>query len=235
MHFKWIERFNLFLLDFDGLLVDTERLHFAAYQAMCKRHGFALKWSFNDYCQIAHKEVRIAEAIYATFPELFSQQPDWNILYAEKKEAYLDLLKEGRIKLMPGVDQFLQALSQRKIKRCVVTNSLEEHVKLIRSALPILDTIPVWITREQYDRPKPAPDGYLKAIELLADVGDRIIGFEDTYRGIQSLMGTAATPILICPSDHPQLSESGLKKVSHFVTFEQAAHAQSRSFQERGS
>ncbi len=32
----------------------------------------------------------------------------------------------------------------------------------------------------------PAPDAYLKALELLADPGDRIIGFEDSLRGVQS-------------------------------------------------
>lgn len=223
MHFKWIEQFDLFLLDFDGLLVDTERLHFAAYVAMCQKHGFNLEWDFDRYCLIAHRDVGISEAIYKEFPELYVKEPDWNVLYAEKKQAYLDLLKQGKLTLLPGVENFLKALSIRKIKRCVVTNSLEEHVKFIRNALPILDTIPVWITREQYARAKPAPDGYMKAIELLADASDRIVGFEDTYRGIQALRSTSAKPVLICHDTHPQLTEVSLKGIKRFSSLEEIA------------
>ncbi len=220
MHFRWIDQFDLFLLDFDGLLVDTERLHFAAYQALCQKHGCRLTWDFDHYCGIAHKDGNISAALYTEFPQLLAKEPDWNRLYAEKKQLYLDLLQQGKIALMPGVEDFLKALSIRKIKRCVVTNSWATQVKLIRLAQPILDTIPVWITREQYENSKPAPDGYLKAIELLADHADRIVGFEDTFRGIQALKETVAKPILICSDRHPQLKESGLQGISRFSSFE---------------
>lgn len=216
MHFRWIEQFDLFLLDFDGLLVDTERLHYAAYQTLCKNRGFALPWNFERYCGIAHHDGKIAPALYAELPELYAKEPNWNVLYAEKKQAYMELLRAGKITLLPGVEELLKALSIRKTKRCVVTNSWEEHVKLIRGALPILNTIPVWITREQYERSKPAPDGYFKAIELLADSSDRIVGFEDTLRGIQALKETRARPILICSNEHPQLKESALSGISRF-------------------
>jgi HAD superfamily hydrolase (TIGR01509 family) len=220
MHFKWIDKFDLFLLDFDGLLVDTERLHYAAYQRMCKNRGFLLPWDFNRYCEIAHYDGGIAPVLYAEIPKLHTLQPDWSVLYAEKKQAYMDILKEGKISLLPGVEEFLKVLSIRKIKRCVVTNSWEEQIKWIRAALPILNTIPVWITREQYEKAKPAPDGYLKAIDLLADHSDRIVGFEDTFRGIQALKETRAEPILICSDKHPQLKEAGLKGISRFTSFE---------------
>ncbi len=220
MHFRWIEQFDLFLLDFDGLLVDTEQLHFAAYQTMCKNHGCILPWDFNHYCEIAHYDTGISNAIYSTLPELYAKEPHWNVLYAEKKQAYMDLLKKGKVALLPGVENFLKALSIRKIKRCVVTNSAEEQVKLIRSFHTILNTIPVWITREQYERAKPAPDGYLKAIELLADSSDRIVGFEDSLRGIQALKATDARPVLICPDQHPQLKETALNGISRFSSLD---------------
>jgi beta-phosphoglucomutase-like phosphatase (HAD superfamily) len=83
-----------------------------------------------------------------------------------------------------------------------------------------LESIPVWITREQYTHPKPAPDAYLKAVELLADPGDRIIGFEDTMKGVKALQAAGVQPVLICDKEHPQLEqENVLQGVSHFETF----------------
>ena len=42
------------LLDFDGLLVDTEATHHAAYEAACAARGAPLHWSFADYTRRAH-------------------------------------------------------------------------------------------------------------------------------------------------------------------------------------
>ncbi len=51
---KWIHDFQLFLFDFDGLLVDTEGLHYAAYVNIMAARGYRLDWSFAEYSQMAH-------------------------------------------------------------------------------------------------------------------------------------------------------------------------------------
>lgn len=216
---KWLQQFDLVLLDFDGLLVDTEALHFEAYRQMCAEQGFALGWNFTKYCSIAHGSSEgLRNEIYADFPALFEKEPRWEILYARKRQLYLDLLEGKKLALLPGVEKFLKELSTRGIKRCVATNSRRDQIERIKLALPILNTIPVWITREQYEEPKPAPDAYLKALEILADRGDRVVGFEDTLRGVQALQGASVLPVLICPGDHPQLKDGSLKGVNRFTT-----------------
>lgn len=211
---KWIHDFQLFLFDFDGLLVNTEHLHYQAYVNMLSRRGYPLKLTFANFFQLAHfSSSAWREAIYAEIPDL---EPNWDILYKEKKEAYLELLTSGKVELMPGAQQLLKALDQAKIRRCVVTNSILDHIKLIRSHVPILETLPKWITREDYENPKPSPECYLKAIELYGKMGDRIIGFEDSIRGLQALQKTAAFPVLVCPSHHPLLEIAMEGKVAHF-------------------
>lgn len=218
----WIDKFDVFLFDFDGLLVNTEELHFAAYKQMCKKRGCDLKWSFDQFCQIAHRDdTGLEKMIYAEFPTLYKEEPNWDILYAEKKQAYLEILQKSAPALLPGVESLLKLLAMRGKKRCIVTNASRLQLDLIEAKLPILRTIPVWVTRELYQRPKPAPDSYLHAINLLADQGDRIIGFEDSLKGIEALMQTKAEPILICHKTHPQLQDPLSKKVVHFPSLEQ--------------
>ena len=86
---------------------------------------------------------------------------------------------------MPGVEKLLRALEAAKIRRCVVTHSALAQTALIRSKIPVLQTLPQWITREDYEKPKPNPECYLKAIQLYGKMGDRIVGFEDSVRGSQ--------------------------------------------------
>ncbi|MCI0382248.1 MAG: HAD family phosphatase [Chlamydiae bacterium] len=218
---KWLDKFDLFLFDFDGLLVNTEELHHSAYVEMCRRRGFELTWNFDKFCSIAHRDAdSLQQAIYEEFPKLLAEEPRWEVLYSEKKQAYEMFLKKGKIELLPGVEGVLRSLATSRKKRCIVTNSFRSQIELIKQALPILQTIPVWITRENYKNPKPAPDAYLKAIDLLADPGDQIIGFEDSLRGIQALVQTQAKAVLVCSPKHPQLKEAICKQVFHYASFE---------------
>ncbi|MDN3505867.1 MAG: HAD family phosphatase [Simkaniaceae bacterium] len=195
---KWIQNYDLILLDMDGLLVDTERLHFAAYQALAKRYGYELSWDMDQYLKVAHSSAEgLKEAIH---PHISATQKEWSQLYEEKKAIYLDLLHKGTVALMPGVKEFLSELFRSGKKSCVVTNSPKEQVDVIRKALPILEGIPNWVTREVYERPKPAPDGYLKALDLLAVDGDRVVGFEDSLKGIEALEGAGVEAVLVSPT-----------------------------------
>ncbi len=221
MSLKWIHNYQLFLFDFDGLLVNTEELHFAAYVQMCKQRGFELKWTLHRFFGAAHfNATGLRDAIYAEFPELHAQEPKWEVLYAEKKQAYMQLLKSGKLALMPGVAPLLKALEQANIKRCVVTNSTAEQIERIKELLPELGSIAHWITREFYTHAKPDPECYQKAVMQLAVPQDRVIGFEDSLRGFQALTGAGVKGVLIAPLAHPQ-SKILPKGIIHFESFEE--------------
>jgi HAD superfamily hydrolase (TIGR01509 family) len=204
----WIFHYHLFLFDFDGLLVNTEKIHYNAYKKMCQRRGYQLTWTFAKYCSIAHTSATgLRENIYDDFPQLQQQEPIWEILYGEKKQCYMELLTEQPVELMAGAAELLALLEEAQVKRCVVTHSPLEQIQRIRKHQPLLDSITEWFTREDYTHPKPHPDGYLKAIEKLASKSDRIIGFEDSLRGIESLLQTPAQPVAICPPNTSYLKE----------------------------
>lgn len=215
---KWIFDYQLFLFDFDGLLVNSEELHFAAYRHMCEQRGFRLNWDFATFSRAAHYDsTGLEKQMYADLPALKIQQPDWGVLYQEKKQAYLQLLAQGNTKLMPGVQELLEALQQANIKRCVVTHSPMEQILMLRQQLPMLNSIPKWITREQYHHPKPHPECYLTAIEQFAGPDDNIIGFEDTPRGLQALLGTRANAMLISTAfEEPQIQTMQMKMEKSF-------------------
>ncbi len=216
---KWLSDFDLFLFDFDGLLVNTEHLHLQAYTNMLAKRGYSLDWSFARFCELAHlNATAVKEAIYAQFPDL---EPNWEILYAEKKEEYFNLIGSGRVELMQGAARLLKALDEAKKRRCVVTNALLNQTELIRSQIPLLKTIPHWITREDYEKPKPDPECYLRAIQLHGKKGDRIIGFEDSLRGLEALRKTPALPVLICPSHHPLLELATEGTLVHYESLDQ--------------
>lgn len=195
---EWLNQFHLFLFDFDGVLVNTEKFHYTAYKKMCLARGYDLDWDFTTYCSYAMYDAHaLKEAIYKKFPKLHKEEPDWAVLYKEKKHFYSELIASEKNFLMPGVDKLLFALAEKKIKRCVVTHSSKEHVKPICEKHEALKTIPFWITREDYEHPKPHPECYEKAISKYAEKGDKVIGFEDSPRGFQALHNTSAFSVFV--------------------------------------
>lgn len=216
----WIHSFDLFLFDFDGLLVNTEWLHYEAYKKMCADRGFVLDWDFPRYIEAAHYRAEgLQEQIYEKFPELKASEPDWSVLYEEKRKALVHLYRSEPIPLMEGVEKLLLALKKADIPRSVVTHSDRDLVKIIREKNPVLDTIPYWTVREDYSEPKPSPECYLSAIEKLAKPGDKAIGFEDTPRGLTALLGSRATAIMVTKMHYPEMEEFRKRGVPIYSSF----------------
>lgn len=204
--------------------MNTEELHYLAYKKMCAARGFSLKWDMQTYIQHAlHSTTGLRDGIYKEFPDLERYEPCWDILYQEKKQAYAQLLTNQGVALMPGVERLLQELEKANLKRCVVTHSTAEQTELICAKHPILHSIPHWITREDYSEPKPSPECYQMAIAQFAQKGDRVIGFEDSPRGLKALLGTHAEAVLITElfseKEVNKLAQEVGKAFSHFATF----------------
>ena len=192
--------------DFDGLLVDTEPLHYQAYRQMVENNHLPFPWDFSTYVSISHTGAQgLNQMIAEKFPDLLNKK-GWDALYAEKKSLYEQLLEREGVNWMVGAPSLLSLLKSLGISHCVVTNSTRKQVDLCKTHLPLLKQIPLWVTREDYENPKPAKDGYIKAIELIRPQGIKL-GFEDTLRGIAALKGAHIDPILICSKEHPQMRQ----------------------------
>lgn len=215
---SWILEYSPIFFDFDGLLVNTEHLHYQAYQRMMEGNGAGFPWDFPTFASVAHKNSHgLRELITSHTPSLV-QTKSWDTLYDEKKGEYAKLLEMGDLDLMPGAQAILETVQMAEIPHAVVTNSTHAQTEKIRQKIPVLNKIPHWITREDYENSKPAPDAYLKAIEVLGK-SEKMLGFEDALRGIRALEGASITPVLICPPDHPQMAEISKNSMHYYPSF----------------
>lgn len=224
--FDWVDHYQFFMFDFDGLLVDTEYIQYQAYRNALRNYGFDLPWSFETYCSYAHYEASaVKDALYKLFPKMAEEIASWDILYQAKREEYSLLIQEGKIDLMPGVKHLLEEIQRKDIPHCVVTHSPKDQVFTIRDFFPVLQKIPIWVTRENYSLPKPNPQPYLYAIETYAPNIKHIIGFEDSPRGVYALSGTKATTVMISSYHTPPIQEQEEgKKIFHFPNFNDLMH-----------
>jgi len=194
-----------FLFDLDGVLVRSEELHHEAYRAALATHGFDLPWTFERYCLAAHYgPERLQRELGQALPGLFDGV-SWPELYAEKSQIYLQLLATGNVPLQPGADSLLRELAAKNMAHAVVTNSTRDQVALLRRRHGVLDSVPIWVTREDYAEAKPAPDAYLEALLRLGVGAADAIGFEDTPRGLQALAAAGVAAVLVTPIHYADL------------------------------
>lgn len=199
----------LFLLDLDGLLVRTEELHCAAYREMCARRGERLDWSFERYCLAAHYgPEHLRQELAVALPGLFADGTSWDLLHREKRDLYAALLARTEVELQPGVAELLHKVRERGASAVVVTNSPRAACATLAARLPPLAAVDGWVCREDYERPKPAPDAYRTALARWGVAAAAAVGLEDTPRGVEALVAAGVSARLVSAVAYPADSQA---------------------------
>ncbi len=169
------------IFDLDGLLIDTERFSKAAFHQAEKDHGLQghenLFLSLVGTNETEHTQRLAIELKDYTDPVAFRKT--W-------VEAYIQMINEAPVPLLPGVNETLEWLKQQKIKTAVATSSTSPAAekKLTESGIhSYFDTV---TCGDHVSRSKPYPDIYLKAGETINADMSRSIGLEDSANGVKS-------------------------------------------------
>ena len=168
-----------FLLDLDGTLVDSEIIQWKSYRDALK--DFNINYTFDKFTEICHNG-DIKEYLRDNYD--FSEE-----MYLEmKKNKKIHMLKyEKELKLIDGVSSFINYLYNNNINHSVVTNSSKDTVEVYKSAIPELNKLKNWITRENYQEAKPSGECYFKAKNDFYNGEKYIIGFENSISGLKSI------------------------------------------------
>lgn len=177
------------LLDLDGTLVDTDRIHFEAYRNALNIHGFTLTWAlFEEYIN--------SKSIDSLFQQLGVHSELWSTIKADKRANFMNVEK---IDFMPGAEQLLECCLSHDVNFAIVTNTSGAICDFIKSKCPLLAQCKAWISREDYSAAKPAGDCYQLAVERFRQTDQVIIGIENTANGCESLK--SVTRIIYCICD----------------------------------
>ena len=168
------------MFDCDGLLLDTESCWSRAEEELFARYGRA----FGD----EEKRALIGTSLYdgSRVLERLLDQPG----RAEPLGLELLELVEQRLLTeaapMLGAEELVLALRGR-LPIAVASNTPNRLVRGALAAAGMLDHFEVVVTGDQVAEPKPSPDVYLRACELLGALPTRAIGLEDSPTGVAAV------------------------------------------------
>ena len=169
-----------FLLDFDGTLIDSERLHYDSYKN-------ALKNTLNYNLDLNNYENIINNLGIDHFLKYDLSLNNHVIKDIKKLKRDFFFKNEDSVNLMKNATKIIEYINRHDINHVVVTNSNKDTVNFLKQKNATLNLLKNWITREDYDKPKPNSECYELAISKYGKGELYNIGFENTFIGYKAL------------------------------------------------
>ena len=167
------------LWDMDGTLVDTEPHWMAAEGPLVESFGGT--WSHEKALQLVGLALEDSARVLQSAGVRMSAPAIVELL----TDRVLASLAESGVPFRPGARELLRALREAGVKTALVTMSYRRMADRIIDLIDF-DAFDVVVTGDDANRPKPFPDPYLKAAELLGvDIRDTV-AIEDSPNGIRS-------------------------------------------------
>lgn len=184
------------IFDFDGIIVDSERLHWAAFNRMMEPLGKPVSWTeyvgtyigFDDRGCFRHALPGITEE------ELYR-------LITRKAAVFQELLESGGAAALPGSVALIKHLSG-KLPIAICSGALRADILPILGKLGIEKAFDTIVTADDTHISKPDPAPYRLAAKKLGVTSG--LAIEDTPAGISSAKGAGLKILAVTNSYAPE-------------------------------
>lgn len=174
---------NLAIFDLDGTLFNTAPANYAAYAYALSQHGFSI--DEQDFAK------RCNGRYYRDFlPEIIgSDAALMEEIHRRKVDVYPEYFH--KIEKNKALFHLLQTLREKYYTALVTTASRESTQKILQLFTRDND-FDLVLTQDDVPKKKPAPDGFLMAMEHFSLPPERTIIFEDAPEGIAAAHAAGA-------------------------------------------
>jgi HAD superfamily hydrolase (TIGR01509 family) len=187
-----LDRCEGVILDFDGLIADSEPFHYRAYNEVFERYGHSIDpeeyWvEFTSKGKGIQGEIERYNLKLDVKPEEMRQQ---------KFEIYSRFCQNGDIKLFPEAKQFIQKLNGR-FKVAIASGSWAHDIRAILKN-ENADSLVQTILGKAPPRPeKPSPDIFLEAARELDLPPAKCVVVEDALKGLTAAREAGMACIIV--------------------------------------
>ncbi len=179
--------------DNDGVLVDTEGLYFESNRQVLARHG--IEFDLETFIDLSLKRGAGFDYLLPNLTE-----PDIEKIRKVRNQLYTEMIrKKHRELLLPGVKETLGQL-YGKLTMGIVTSCRKDHFSEIHRSTGILEYFDFILQNGDYERSKPNPDPYLKALEISGFNPGECLVVEDSERGLQAAAAAEIPCVIISHS-----------------------------------
>ena len=188
------------IFDCDGILADTEA-------AVCK----ATIDMFRDMYNTEFEEEDFTPYI-GTGPIRYTEGPaaekgitiDLDAAIVQREKNFVAIIESGEDISFPGTHDLIEdALESGNWKLSIATSSSRSKSRSSMTAARIpFERFHGYLTGDDVEAKKPAPDIYLRAAEAIGIAPEMCIGIEDSINGVKSVKAAGMTCVAVTNSFH---------------------------------
>jgi putative hydrolase of the HAD superfamily len=178
------------IFDFDGLILDTETAWYEAYKETMGFYKSDLPLEQFVKC-IGTDDTELHQFFKKQLGE------SYNIEEIEARAKNLHKIKMKTTQAREGVKDYLEEAKKIGYKIALASSSTKNWVTHYLGELELLNYFEVIITGDDVDKVKPAPDLYLKTIEVLNIHSTEAVTFEDSLNGLQSALNAGLKCVIV--------------------------------------
>jgi len=189
--------YDALLFDLDGVLIDSEPLHWQAWQMVLSRFGIELDWETYRTQAIGVEDREMLELVARRAGQPVEVEALWGQCQ-EKSRIFLELLAKAR-PVPEGLPHLLATFQQRHIPMAVVSSSRRLEVLGALEACNLRSFFTEVVAWEDVRHPKPDPEPYQLAAQRLG--ARKPLVFEDSQVGVRSARAARFDVIQV---EHPR-------------------------------
>lgn len=180
------------VLDFDGVIADSEPLHLRAFQRTLEADGVQLSPDEYSSRYLGYDDVGLFEAL-ARDRRIAISDAQINALVARKAMVLQELLRGGDV-LFPGAAEFIRTAAA-EVPLGIASGALRHEILAILDTAGLAHLFAVIVAAGDTPRGKPSPAPYLLAFERLRERSGRdldptrSVAIEDSRWGLESAQG----------------------------------------------
>jgi HAD superfamily hydrolase (TIGR01509 family) len=190
-----LEKSKAAILDFDGLLANSEPFHYKAYNEVFERYGHTLDKK-EYWVEWTSKGKGIAGEIERHNLKLNVDPVE---MRKQKFEVYTRFCESGEIKLFPDAVHLVERLASNH-KVAIASGSWAKDIGHILRNAGAFDLVPLILGKESSKREKPFPDIFLNAAKKLGYLPAECFVLEDALKGLNAA-NEAGIPCIILQNE----------------------------------
>ncbi|RDI52307.1 beta-phosphoglucomutase [Flavobacterium glaciei] len=172
-----------FIFDLDGVIVDTAKYHYLAWQKIANELHIEFTHEHNELLKGVSR-VRSLDIILE-LGKVTASQEDKDRWLVQKNEDYLTYLVDmDESEILPGVFPILKFLKENK--QPIALGSASKNARPILEKTGLLPYFDAVVDGNDVTNAKPDPEVFLMAAKLLNISPENSIVFEDSVAGVQA-------------------------------------------------
>ncbi len=172
-----------FIFDLDGVIVDTAKYHFMAWQKLADSLDILFTPEHNEELKGVSR-VRSLEIILGLGNVTATEEEKQNWL-TQKNEDYLSYIeKMDESEILPDVRETLEFIKENG--QHIALGSASKNARPILEKVGLLHFFDVIVDGNDVTNAKPDPEVFVRASTLLGVSNENAIVFEDSVAGIQA-------------------------------------------------